>query len=175
MSEVFDHTHRRFVSYIDKSRHFYRSKGFENPYQWASHQETPFARLSKPLSEARIGLVTTAALNEEESKVRPLFAAPTEPMPGSVPESAPESAPESLYTHHLSWHKTATHTRDLDTFFPINRVRELVDQARIGSLSPRYYGLPTKYSQRLTNTEHAPAIRDFCRADQVDAVLLIPI
>ncbi len=161
--ETFDQTHRRFVSYIDKSREFYLRKGFDNPYRWASHEETPFTRLCKPLDEARIALVTTATLNREDGQKRPLYVAPTEPVP------------KMLYTQHLAWHKTATHTRDLDSFFPINRVRWLVNQARIGSLSPRFYGLPTQFSQRITSREHAPAILDFCRTDSVDAVLLIPI
>lgn len=163
---IFDGTHRRFVSYIDKSREFYLNKGFRNPYRWASHEnnnneETPFARLRKPLNEARIGLVTTAALNEEGCIDRQVYAAPTEP------------APDYLHTHHLSWHKTATHTRDVDSFFPINRMRELVEQGRVGSLSPRFYGVPRRFSQRRTKREDAPAILDFCRADQVDGALLV--
>ena len=160
---TFDHTHRRFVSYIDKSREFYQYKGSDNPYRWASHVETPFTALDKPLAEARIGLITTAARNEEEGRYRPLYAAPTTPLP------------VALYTNHLSWHKTATHTRDLDSFFPINRIQELVEQGRLGSLSPRFYGVPTKFSQRLSKTEHAPAILDFCRADDVDIALLVPL
>ncbi len=163
MDEIYDHTHRRFVSYIDKSRVYYRNKGYENPYRWATHTETPFTPLAKPLSESRLGLVTTAALNEEDSKSRPLYTAPTAPVP------------ESLFTYHVSWHKTATHTDDLDSFFPINHVNALVDQGRLGSLSPRFYGLPTKYSQRQTRTEHAPAIFDACQEDGVDVAFLLPL
>ena len=160
---IFDRTHRRFVSYIDKSREFYLDKGFSNPYRWASHEETPFRRLSKPLHEARIGLVTTAALNEEGGRDRQVYAAPTVP------------APESLHTHHLSWHKTATHTRDLNSFLPIGPIEQFVAQGRVASLAPRFYGVPTKFSQRLTKTQHAPAILDFCRADKVDAALLVAL
>lgn len=160
---TFDHTHRRFVSYIDKSREYYLKKGFGNPYRWASHVETPFTQLKKPLNEARVGLVTTVALDEESSKYRPLYAAPTEPIP------------TYLHTHHLSWHKKATHTRDVDSFLPINRMQELVERGTIGSLSPRFYGVPTTFSQRTTKSKSAPAILDLCRADEVDVVLLFPI
>lgn len=163
MQENYDRTHRRFVSYIDKSRIYYRHKGYENPYCWASHTETPFTKLTKPLSESRIGLITTAALNEEESKTRPLYTAPTIPTP------------QSLFTFHVSWHKTATHTEDLDSYFPINHINALIDNGRIGSLSPRFYGLPTKYSQRQTRTEHAPAILNHCKEDAVDIAFLLPL
>lgn len=159
----FDNTHRRYVSYIDKSREYYLDKGYDNPYRWASNEETPFIPLTKPLNKACIGLVTTAALDEAGGTDRQVYAAPTEP------------APDFLYTDHLSWHKTATHTRDIDTFLPVNRVQQLAANGRVGRLSNRFYGVPTKFSQRQTNTEDAPAILDLCRADQVDAALLIAL
>ena len=156
-------THRGPVSYIDKSREFYLNKGYGNPYRWAANREVPFAPLSKPLSESRIALLTTAALREEDSVERPVYAAPIEP------------APDSLFTYHLSWHKTATHTDDLDSFLPINRIKEFVDAGRIGSLSPRFYGVPTRFSQRRTHTEDGPALLNYCREDQVDVALLVPL
>ena len=84
-----DPTHRIAVSYIDKSREFYLNKGFGNPYRWASKDGAPLTPLSKPLSDCRIGLITTAALNEAGGKDRHVYAKPTAPIP------------ESLYTHHL--------------------------------------------------------------------------
>lgn len=159
----YDPAHRIFVSYIDKSREFYLDKGFNNPYRWASHHDAPFSPLTKPLNQCRVGLVTTAALNEEGGRNRQVYAAPTTPPP------------ETLHTYHLSWHKTATHTDDIDTYLPVNRLNEMVANGRIGSQSPRYYGVPTKFSQRQTNTEHAPAILDFCRADKVDVALLVAL
>ena len=160
---IFDHTHRRFVSYIDKSRDYYLAKGYGNPYRWASHAVAPFQPMQKPMNEARIGLITTAALDEAGGIDRQVYAAPTHP------------APSHLHTHHLSWHKTATHTEDIDTFLPIHRLQEFVKQGRVGSLSPRFYGVPTKFSQRLTKTMHAPTILEFCREDDVDAALLVAL
>lgn len=163
MTEIYDHTHPRFVSYINKSRAYYLNKGYGNPYQWASHMDTPFTPLAKPLAQSRVGLITTAALNEEDSKTRPLFTAPTDP------------APESLFTHHVSWHKSATHTDDLDSYFPINHINALINEGHIGSLSPRFYGLPTKHSKRMTSEELAPAILKSCQEDGVDVAFLLPL
>ncbi|MGB1251668.1 MAG: hypothetical protein ACPG8W_13705 [Candidatus Promineifilaceae bacterium] len=163
MTTTFAPTHRDFVSYIDKSREFYLDKGFGNPYKWATNYDVPFASLDKPLSACRVGLVTTAALDEAGGKNRQVYAAPTDPVP------------TYLHTHHLSWHKTATHTRDVETFLPVQRVNEFVSAERIHSLSPRFYGVPTKFSQRQTSTEHAPMILDMCRADKVDVVLLVAL
>ena len=46
---------------------------------------------------------------------------------------------------------------------------------RLGSLSPRYYGVPTEYSQRRTIEQDAPAILELLRKDQVDVALLVPL
>ena len=156
-------THRTFVSYIDKSREYYLDKGYGNPYRWAHHDDVPFARLPKPLAECRLGLVTTAAPDEQGGKVRVVYNGQTEPTP------------LGLYTHHLFWHKSATHTNDPGSYLPIAHLQALVQTGRLGSLSPRFYGIPTRYSQRETREQNAPAILNDCQADQVDIALLIPL
>jgi hypothetical protein len=55
---------------------------------------------------------------------------------------------QALLTDHLSWHKEATHTRDVESFLPIRRLEEFAAAGVIGSPSPRFYGVPTDYRQR---------------------------
>ncbi len=159
----FDPTQRGFVSYIDKSREYYLTQGYSNPYRWASHPDAPFTPLTKPLAESRVALVTTAAPDLQSGRKRSLYAAATRPVP------------EALYTRHLSWHKTATHTDDVETFLPVRRLNEYVAEGRLGSLSPRFYGVPTVYSVRQTVHEDASAVLDFCREDGVDIALLVAL
>jgi hypothetical protein len=82
------------------------------------------------------------------------------------------SKPPRLYTAHLFWDKKATHTDDLDSFLPLNRLAERAAQGVIASVSPRFYGVPTDYSQGKTLRKDAPQLLKWCREDQVDAVLL---
>ena len=159
----FDAAHRIFVSYIDKSREYYLARGYGNPYRWAHHANAPFAPLSKPLRECRVALVTTASLRAEDRKAKEVFAAPSAPPP------------VALYTEHRFWHKAATHTRDVETFLPIRRLEEFAAGGRISGIAPRFYGVPTDYSQRRTIDEYAPAVLDLCRADAVDVALLCPL
>ncbi|KDB64310.1 hypothetical protein AZ16_0859, partial [Bordetella bronchiseptica B18-5 (C3)] len=42
------------VRYIDKTRDYYLSQGYEKPYQWAQYDDVPFTPLGKPLSECRV-------------------------------------------------------------------------------------------------------------------------
>jgi hypothetical protein len=160
---------RIFVSYIDKSREYYLAQDYGNPYKWAYHRDTPFEPLRKPLAESRVALITTASLQPNDPDPDPstlprdVFSAPSDPPPAS------------LYTVNRSWDKEATHTNDLDSFFPIHRLQEAAAAGRIGSVSPRFYGLPTEYSQRKTNEVDAPEVLRLCREDGVDAALLVAL
>src|SRR5829696_1534630 len=44
------------IRYIDRSRNYYLSLGYDNPYQWAHNREVPFVRMKKRAREARITL-----------------------------------------------------------------------------------------------------------------------
>lgn len=159
----FDSTQRIFVSYIDKSREYYLARGHGNPYRWASHTDVPFASPAKPLSKSRIALLTTASLSEDSWRIKEVYAAPTFPPP------------EALYTRHLAWHKTATHTRDVESFLPIRRLEAFAAEGRIRDVSPRFYGVPTDYSIHQTVDTYAPAVLERCREDAVDALLLVAL
>ena len=167
---IADPAYRAFVSYIDKSREFYGAQGYERPYRWAQSDEAPFTPLAIPLSESRLGLVTTSLpldladdADTEALPVESTYAIPLDPPP------------ERLFTQSRSWDKEATHTNDLDSFFPVHRLQELVEAGRVGSLSPRFYGIPTEYSQRRTNESDAPRLLELMREDGVDVGMLVPL
>jgi hypothetical protein len=168
MSREIDRAQRTFVSYIDKSREYYRAQGFDNPYRWAYFEDVPFAPLRKPLSDSCLALITTGTEVglETEGGVRP---------PKRVYSISSDAPPERLYTDDLAWDKDATHTNDLDSFFPIHRLQEFVREARIGSLARRCHGVPTEYSQRRTMESDAPEALRLCLEDGVDAALLVPL
>jgi hypothetical protein len=161
--------HRVFVSYVDKSREYYRALGYANPYRWAYHQDAPFQPLAKPLAECRIGLITTSSLIAEGE------APPPFTVPGEVFSAVVDPLPDTFYTGHRAWDKEATHTDDLDSYFPIHRLQELAVAGRIGSVAPRFYGAPTEYSQRKTIEVDAPAILEMLREDRVDASILVAL
>lgn len=162
-------THRSFVSYIDRTREFYAALGYERPYRWAHHEEVPFAPLPKPLAACRVALVTTASPIGTRSQ-RGSLRGGKEVWSGPV-----DPAPERLFTDHLSWDKEATHTEDVESFLPIAAMRSFAESGRVGSLAPRFHGVPTDYSQRMTHEVDAPEILRRCREDEVDVALLVPL
>ena len=162
--------HRTFVSYIDRTREFYAAQGYENPYRWAHFDQVPFARLPKPLSECRVALVTTASVFHEQAPQDGVLRGSKQVWSGAT-----DSPPERLYTDDLSWDKEATHTDDVDSFLPIRPLAAWAADGRIGSLAPRFHGVPTEYSQRRTLEQDAPEVLARCHEDAVDVALLVPL
>jgi hypothetical protein len=158
--------YRSYVSYIDRSREYYAAQGYSQPYTWACHDDAPFTPLKKPLSECRVGMVTTAGKmdaqveREGRHKTRELYAMAANP------------APRRMFTADLFWDKVATHTDDVESFLSLNRLAEYAAGGRIKSASPRFYGVPTDYSQGKTSSRDAPKILEWCREDGVQAMLL---
>lgn len=163
------HPYRSFVSYIDRSREYYAAQGYTKPYAWPHYDDVCFAPLKKPLSQCRLGLVTTAGKPKPADPMaaimyrRDMYAEPSMP------------APASLYTDDLFWDKKATHTNDVDSFLPLNRLAAHARKGRIGSASPRFYGVPTDYSQDRTVKLYGPQILKWCREDDVDAAILMAL
>lgn len=156
------------LSYVIKSRDFYEARGFSRPYRWAQHDGSPFASLTKPLAESRVGVVTTTSLARGQGD-QLLADAPKNAAYAHTCAPTPE-----MYTQHLSWHKRATNTDDAQTFLPLDALNNAAERGSIGDLSPRFYGVPTNYSQRETR-EDAERIGQWCSEDEVDVVVLIPL
>ena len=166
MSRAVDPTHRTFVSYIDKSREYYAARGHTNPYRWAHFEDVPFATLQRPLSQRAVALITTAHLIPSEGELPSLH---------SVYSVASNAPPARLSTDGLFWDRDATHTNDLDSYCPVHRLQELAREGRIGQLARHLHGVPTEYSQRLTQERDAPEVLRRCREDGADAAILVPL
>ena len=83
--------------------------------------------------------------------------------------------PEMLYTDDLAWDRDNTHTQDVESFLLIRHLQRFVAEGRVGSLSRRFHGVPTDYSQRRTIERDAPRVLERCREDGVDVALLVPL
>ncbi len=163
-------THRSFISYIDRTREFYSAQGYEKPYRWARHGAVPFARLAKPLSESRLTIITTASPFDEADSSRSASRGSKQVWSGEM-----KTTPDQLYTDDLAWDKESTHTNDVESFLPLEALRSFVAEGRIGSLTKRFHGVPTDYSQRRTNEQDAPEIVSRCLEDGADIALLVPL
>ncbi|MDK1024768.1 MAG: hypothetical protein QGD92_11120 [Gammaproteobacteria bacterium] len=150
------------VEYMQRSRLYYKAQGYARSYRWAHHKEVPFSPLEKPLQECVATIITTAMPND--SFTRELR---------SLQMGEMKQIPNSLYTDELAWDMDATHTDDLDSYFPIRRLTEKVKDGQLGQLAEHYYCVPTSYSQRQTREFDAPEILKSCIEEDVDVALLV--
>lgn len=152
------------VPYMERTRDYYRALGYRSDYVWAHHDDVPFVRLAKELSQTRLALITTASPPDLENRdakgIRHVWSGAVAPPP------------QTLFTDNLAWDKQSTHTRDRGSYLPIEAMAELAAEGVFADLAPRFHGVPTEYSQRKTLEEDAPEVLARLHADGVEAALL---
>ncbi|MDF1663357.1 MAG: glycine/sarcosine/betaine reductase selenoprotein B family protein [Planctomycetota bacterium] len=132
------------------------------------------AKLSKPLSECRISVVTTAAYHLSSQ-------APFETHSGSSDCSFRElpvnTAVQDLKISHKSdAFDVAALAEDKEIALPLSCLKELAMEGEIGSLGPRHIS----FMGSLRDPEdlfqvYGPLLIDVLREDAIDAVLLTPV
>lgn len=133
----------------------------------------PFARLRKPLAEARVALITTGGIHLPEQTAFDMVDkdgdASFREIPGGVDLS------RLVITHNYYNHTDAD--ADPNVIFPLAHVRDLVAQGILGGVAPRHFGfmghIEGPHLDRLIR-ETAPAVAAKLRADGVDFAFLTP-
>jgi len=146
---------------------------------WAARQEPgviPFAPLTKPLSECRVALLSTAGVarnddrpfDQEGERRNPWWG---DPSFRAIPLGTTENDVR-LYHLHID---PRFGESDLDVVLPMRRLTELAREGLVGSPAPTHYSVmgfileATDLAQKT-----APAIAERMRADRVDAAALVP-
>jgi len=76
---------------------------------------------------------------------------------------------------HVGYDRTHTTAEDSNSWFPLPVLRRLAASGRIGEVAPRFHGAPTNRSHRVTLEQDCPELLKRCRADRVDAVVLVAV
>ncbi len=126
-----------YVRYIDKTREYYLAQGYSKPYQWAHFDRIPFARLPKPLSECRIGLVTTSDIAvRSESGERESYD--KESLLGNVYSIPMDCALERLYSRSEHYDRYSTSLDDVNAYCPITRLAEFASEGNSTRSRPAF-------------------------------------
>jgi D-proline reductase (dithiol) PrdB len=164
----------RPIPYMQRTREYYRAIGYDTSYRWAHYNDAPFQPLSKPLSKSRVTLITTAS--------------PFDPSKGDQGPSAKynggakffevyagdTSKQHDLRISHIAYDRTHTSAKDSNTWFPLPQLLRFATEGDIGEVAPRFLGAPTNRSHRVTIETDAPEILARCKADEIDAAVLVP-
>ncbi|HUN99082.1 MAG TPA: glycine reductase [Bradyrhizobium sp.] len=162
------------IPYMARTREYYQAIGYTTPYRWAHYVDAPFQPLRKPLDQSRVTIITTAS---------PFDPAKGDQGPGAKYNGGAKfysvydgdtSKTHDLRISHIAYDRVHTSAEDSGTWFPLPQLLRLAREGRIGEAAPRFFGAPTNRSQRVTIETDAPEILARCRADQVEAAVLVP-
>jgi D-proline reductase (dithiol) PrdB len=162
------------IPYLERIRSYYQALGYGEPYEWAHFPDVPFVPLSKPLSQCRLTLVTTAARFQ--------------PGKGDQGPGAPYNAAAKFYQvysgamsgdfdlriSHIAIDRKHTTAEDQNSYFPLPALRRALAMGRIGSLTDNFHGLPTNRSKRTTLEIDCVELIARCRFEGAEAAILIP-
>jgi hypothetical protein len=138
---------------------------------------TAWTPLAKPLSEAKVALISSAAValksdqpfDQEGERRNPWWGDPSYRV---IPRGT-NTGDIRLYHLHVD---TSLGERDLDCVLPLTRLEELAETGEIGAVAPSHYsfmGYILDEEELLRDT--VPEIIARLKSEAVDAVILVPV
>ena len=168
----------------------------EHIYQWQvnayrgklhwEYEDAPITRMSKPLSQARIGLLSTSGhfvegddpqpfgvtdMSQKEALMRISEFLKEEPPLSRIPIDTPR---EKLRVRHGGYDIRAAQL-DLNTVFPLDRILELEKEGNIGEVMKFAYSFVGASSQYLLMNKAIPKWIDLLKDHGVDGMILVPV
>lgn len=124
---------------------------------------------TKNLKEARVALITTAGVH---MRTQPIFQ--VEEGDASYRLIPSNARPEELMISHTHYDRTDA-DQDPNCVFPWQRLQELSEEGKIGSVGSHHIGLQGYIPQRsILIEEVGPSIAEHLAQDQVDLAILSP-
>jgi len=147
---------------------------FLRAYRWRRIDPLPWAPLTKPLSEARVALVSTAGMVLPHQEPFDDDFRGGDPSYRVIPGDADPR--ELLETHRSDSFDRAGLAADANLAFPLDRLREMAADGEIGGVAPRHLSFMGSQTAVGRLVKHAaPEAAELLVADRVDAALLVPI
>lgn len=161
------------ADYIAATRELYHSLGYEQ-YRWAERPETaPWQAISQPLRSCKIGLIGSGGVyrrgqiafhSKDDTSVRVIDV---------------DTPSDELRTAHFAYDQTDARS-DPNCVFPLERLRELVEEGVVGGISPLHFGfMGGIYSTRRLLEETGPILVEqvtrLREEGELDVVLLVPV
>ncbi|HEY5797769.1 MAG TPA: glycine reductase [Bosea sp. (in: a-proteobacteria)] len=162
------------IPYLQRVRSYYQALGYGAPYEWAHYAAVPFQPREKPLAQSRVTLITTAAPYQPDKGDQGPGAAYNAAAKFYAVYSGDTARDHDLRISHVAIDRAHTTGEDLAAYFPLAALRNAQATGRIGTIAPRFHGLPTNRSHRTTIEIDCPEIVARCKADAVDAAILVP-
>ena len=132
-----------------------------------SFDTTPFVK-GRPLSQRRVSIVSTAALQKRDDTVFYRGEAGYRIIPGNTASN------DIIMSHTSVNFDRSGFQQDLNVCFPLERLHELAAEGFIGSVADYHYTVLGGVEPER-NEDNARQIACLMKREGVDAVLLVPI
>jgi len=162
------------IPYMKRTRDYYTAIGYTTPYRWAHYLDAPFTPLTKPLSQSRVTIVTTAAPYQPDKGDQGPGAKYNGSAKFYAVYSGDTSRDHDLRISHIGYDRVHTTATDSNTWFPLAALRRAAAAGRIGEVGPRFHGAPTNRSHRVTIETDAPEMLARVREDRADVAIIVP-
>ena len=128
-----------------------------------------WTRPSRPLSNMRVALITTAGLHFRDDAAFEFADSTLRPI------SADENANDLVTSHSSANFDRSGFAEDVNLVFPIDRFRELAARGHIGSLASVHYSFMGAGLTPQACEASAGQVAGLLHRDRVDAVFLTPV
>ena len=145
---------------------------FVNEFPWVENETARWAEFDKSLKESKVAIISTGGLYLKGDE--PFAIANRKDVDESFREIPFDTEPDQLEVAHEHYEKRYV-DKDINTVFPVERLKELVEEGFIGELSEINFSItgyiPEPDQLFTTGKEIARRLSEL----KVDAVLIVPV
>ena len=158
------------IRYVEALGQHYSSLGHP-PYQWTINESAPLTRLTKPLSECTVTMLTSGGISMCSAPAWDAFSRNDHRL-----DAIPNDADSADFQIHDSYYDHRDAELDLNCQFPIDRLREMVASGELGAVAPRFWSgfMGRIYNRSKVMGESAPAFAAELAKDEVDLLIAVP-
>jgi hypothetical protein len=169
------------VEYISHEQ----AKAYANPGRFV-YEDTPFTPLRAPLSQLRMGLISSSGhfvegedpkpfgvenMTQQEAEARIMDFIKSEPQLSVIPMNIPT---DKLHVRHGGYDIRGSQV-DPNVTLPLDRLHELQSQGIIGELAPNAYSFVGASSQLRLRNQTGPEWVKLFQEQKIEALLLVPV
>ena len=162
-----------------------QAKAYNQPGKFV-YDDTPFTPLQAPLTQLRLGLMSSSGhfvegddpkpfgvenMSQQEAEARIMDFIKAEPQLSVIPM---DTLAKNLRVRHGGYDVRGSQA-DPNTNFPLERLRELQADGVLGELAENAYSFVGATSQLKLRNQIAPVWLEQFKAEGIDALLLVPV
>ncbi|NMP24444.1 glycine/sarcosine/betaine reductase selenoprotein B family protein [Sulfobacillus harzensis] len=144
-----------------------------NTYPWPEYLSAPWSPMTKPLTTARVALVSSGGISLEGQ--RPFDETRVEGDSGFRVIDR-DALPMAKWQIRHGHYDPAEASADYNAVLPLDILKQLAEEGAIGSVAPRHVSfLGFQTNAWIVANELAPEMEKIFKEDDVDAVMLVPV